>query len=41
MADYSAIIKEKKDKSVLMDWLTTVDHKKLGVMYLIAGTLFS
>lgn len=40
MADYSAIIKEKKDKSVLMDWLTTVDHKKLGVMYLIAGTLF-
>ncbi|WP_090776010.1 cytochrome c oxidase subunit I [Shouchella lonarensis] len=23
-----------------MDWLTTVDHKKLGIMYLIAGALF-
>ncbi|WP_059104994.1 cytochrome c oxidase subunit I [Shouchella shacheensis] len=30
----------KKDKSVVWDWLTTVDHKKLGIMYLIAGTLF-
>ncbi len=24
----------------MWDWLTTVDHKKLGIMYLIAGTLF-
>jgi cytochrome c oxidase subunit 1 len=23
-----------------MDWLTTVDHKKIGIMYLIAGTVF-
>ncbi|WP_017727163.1 cytochrome c oxidase subunit I [Halalkalibacterium ligniniphilum] len=30
----------KKEKSVLMDWLTTVDHKKLGIMYLISGALF-
>ncbi|PSL50826.1 cytochrome c oxidase subunit 1 [Salsuginibacillus halophilus] len=28
------------DKSVLWDWLTTVDHKKIAIMYLIAGTLF-
>ncbi|MED4163472.1 cbb3-type cytochrome c oxidase subunit I, partial [Halalkalibacterium halodurans] len=31
---------QKKEKSVLWDWLTTVDHKKLGIMYLIAGALF-
>lgn len=24
----------------LMDWLTTVDHKKIGILYLIAGALF-
>ncbi len=24
----------------LMDWLTTVDHKKIGILYLIAGGLF-
>ncbi|MDE5412388.1 cytochrome c oxidase subunit I [Alkalihalobacterium chitinilyticum] len=30
----------RKKKSVVWDWLTTVDHKKIGVMYLIAGTLF-
>ena len=24
----------------IMDWLTTVDHKKIGIMYLIAGTVF-
>lgn len=30
----------KKEKGVVWDWLTTVDHKKLGIMYLIAGTLF-
>ncbi|WP_096199217.1 cytochrome c oxidase subunit I [Bacillus sp. FJAT-45350] len=27
-------------KSVLWDWLTTVDHKKIAIMYLIAGTLY-
>ncbi len=31
---------DTQSKSVLWDWLTTVDHKKLGVLYLIAGTLF-
>ncbi len=30
---------KKEQKSVLWDWLTTVDHKKLGIMYLIGGTL--
>ncbi|GAA0366166.1 cytochrome c oxidase subunit 1 [Bacillus horti] len=24
----------------VMDWLTTVDHKKIGILYLIAGTFF-
>ncbi|QDM45381.1 cytochrome c oxidase subunit I [Paenibacillus thiaminolyticus] len=24
----------------LMDWLTTVDHKKIGILYLIAGGIF-
>ncbi|CAH0117967.1 Cytochrome c oxidase subunit 1 [Paenibacillus sp. CECT 9249] len=24
----------------LMDWITTVDHKKIGILYLIAGGLF-
>lgn len=27
-------------KSVLMDWLTTVDHKKIGILYLAAGFFF-
>ncbi|WP_091663366.1 cytochrome c oxidase subunit I [Alteribacillus iranensis] len=27
-------------KSVVWDWLTTVDHKKIAVLYLVAGTLF-
>ncbi|GGG16245.1 cytochrome c oxidase subunit 1 [Paenibacillus abyssi] len=29
-----------KRYSGLMDWLTTVDHKKIGVLYLIAGGFF-
>ncbi|WP_078554920.1 cytochrome c oxidase subunit I [Bacillus alkalicellulosilyticus] len=31
---------EKKSKSVLWDWLTTVDHKKIAILYLVAGTLY-
>ncbi|QKS71553.1 cytochrome c oxidase subunit I [Paenalkalicoccus suaedae] len=27
-------------KSVLWDWLTTVDHKKIGIMYMVAGLFF-
>ena len=23
-----------------MDWLTTVDHKKIGILYLLAGGFF-
>ncbi len=29
-----------KRYSGLMDWLTTVDHKKIGILYLIAGLFF-
>lgn len=29
-----------KRYSGLMDWLTTVDHKKIGILYLIGGALF-
>jgi len=29
-----------KRYSGLMDWLTTVDHKKIGILYLIAGFFF-
>jgi cytochrome c oxidase subunit I len=28
------------NKSTLWDWLTTVDHKKIGIMYLVAGAFF-
>ncbi|HUC93800.1 MAG TPA: cytochrome c oxidase subunit I [Paenibacillus sp.] len=31
---------EVKRYSGLMDWLTTVDHKKIGILYLIAGGFF-
>ncbi len=29
-----------KKRSGLMDWLTTVDHKKIGILYLLAGGFF-
>ncbi|MFD2705814.1 cytochrome c oxidase subunit I [Salibacterium lacus] len=29
-----------QNKSVIWDWLTTVDHKKIAILYLIGGTLF-
>ena len=29
-----------KRYSGLMDWLTTVDHKKIGILYMIAGWFF-
>lgn len=29
-----------KRYSGLMDWLTTVDHKKIGILYMIAGLFF-
>lgn len=29
-----------KRRSGLMDWLTTVDHKKIGILYLLAGGFF-
>ncbi|GFZ90890.1 cytochrome c oxidase subunit 1 [Paenibacillus marchantiophytorum] len=30
----------KKHHTGLMDWLTTVDHKKIGILYLLAGGFF-
>jgi len=29
-----------KQRSGLWDWLTTVDHKKIGIMYFVAGLFF-
>jgi cytochrome c oxidase subunit 1 len=29
-----------KKYSGVMDWLTTVDHKKIGILYMLAGTFF-
>lgn len=31
---------EVKRYSGLMDWLTTVDHKKIGILYMLAGGFF-
>lgn len=31
---------EKTFQSILWDWLTTVDHKKIGILYLSAGGFF-
>lgn len=31
---------ERPGKTGLLDWITTVDHKKVGVMYWMAGTFF-
>jgi cytochrome c oxidase subunit I len=31
---------QAKHYSGLMDWLTTVDHKKIGILYLVAGGFF-
>ncbi len=33
-------IKPTQSKSRLIDWLTTVDHKKIGILYLAAGGFF-
>jgi cytochrome c oxidase subunit 1 len=32
--------REAKRYSGIMDWLTTVDHKKIGILYILAGGLF-
>ena len=29
-----------KSQSTLMEWLTTVDHKKIGIMYMVAAFVF-
>jgi cytochrome c oxidase subunit 1 len=40
MSAYSHQLSHQKKKSVLWDWLTTVDHKKIGIMYLLSGFMF-
>lgn len=30
----------RKQYSGIMDWLTTVDHKKIGILYFVAGAFF-
>jgi cytochrome c oxidase subunit 1 len=30
----------KKEKSILIDWLTTVDHKKIGILYFVSSLVF-
>ena len=40
---YSATVKAGARRSfwpVLKDWLTTVDHKKIAILYLLGGTIF-
>ena len=36
----SSIAKKKGFGATLWDYLTTVDHKKIAIMYLVAGGLF-
>lgn len=36
----SSVAKKKGSDSVIWDYLTTVDHKKIAILYLIAGGLF-
>ena len=36
----SSVAHKKGLGAHIWDWITTVDHKKLGIMYLAAGTLF-
>ena len=36
----AAIPRSAYKRSGLMEWLTTVDHKKIGVMYMIAAFVF-
>lgn len=36
----SSIAKKQGLGATIWDYMTTIDHKKIGVMYLVAGTLF-
>ena len=36
----STVAAKPKQKSIIWDWLTTVDHKKIAMLYLVAGTLY-
>ena len=40
MASITIPVSARKSKSVLMDWLSTVDHKKVGVMYMVMAFSF-
>ncbi|WP_338057529.1 cytochrome c oxidase subunit I [Shimazuella soli] len=37
---YNKQFQERVRKSRTWDWLTTVDHKKIGILYLMAGLVF-
>jgi cytochrome c oxidase subunit I len=37
---YNKQLREVLSKSRVWDWITTVDHKKIGILYLMAGLLF-
>ncbi|NJM39921.1 MAG: cytochrome c oxidase subunit I [Anaerolineae bacterium] len=40
MASITLPASARKSKSVLMDWLSTVDHKKIGVLYMVMAFAF-
>lgn len=40
MAHAHAHVQTKKRYTGIMDWLTTVDHKKIGILYLVGGGVF-
>jgi len=40
VAGHGHVAHSPKRHTGLMDWLTTVDHKKIGILYLVAGGFF-
>ena len=39
MANTDSVIKKSKGR-IIVDWLTTTDHKKIGYLYLITSILY-
>src|SRR5438876_6061644 len=40
MAAHAGTLTIPKQRSALMDWVMTVDHKKIGILYLVAAFCF-
>ncbi|MFC7442964.1 cytochrome c oxidase subunit I [Laceyella putida] len=40
MGGYARDFKERAEQTKLWDWITTVDHKKIGILYFSAGFFF-